>query len=398
MNGHPMRIAFVSTDPGIGVFGTKGAAVHAQAVLLVLCAEGHDVHLVTVRPGGTPAPELAAVTVHPLTPVTADSTAERERSAQRSDAEVAEVLDRIQPDLVYERYALWGRSATGWARDHAVPSVLEVNAPLVDEQAHHRELVDRAGAEAVARAAFDSATAIVCVSVGVSAWVRTRTTRPEAVHVLPNGVDVERVVPRRGPLTPPTEPFTVGFVGTLKPWHGLDVLLDALGLLDATADWRLLVVGDGPLRDHLRARTDAELPGAVEFTGALPNSEVAAQLRRMDLGCAPYPQQADFYFSPLKLYEYLAAGLPIVASEIGQIDAILDEGRLGRLVPPGDAAALATALVELRNDLPARQRLGHEARLAAERRHTWTDVVRSALDLAVDTEVDPAVEEGAVVS
>lgn len=378
-----MRIAFVSTDPGIGVFGTKGAAVHAQAVLRVLCADGHDVHLVTVRPGGTPAPEIAGVTVHPLTPVAADGAAARERTAQRSDAEVLDVLDRIQPDLVYERYALWGRSATAWARDHAVPSVLEVNAPLVDEQARHRELVDRQGAESVARSAFAAATAIVCVSDGVSAWVRSLSTRPESVHVLPNGVDVERILPRRGPLTRAQDPFTVGFVGTLKPWHGLDVLLDALGLLGSSADWRLLVVGDGPLRDHLRARADAELAGLVEFTGALPNSEVAAQLRRMDLGCAPYPEQEDFYFSPLKLYEYLAAGLPIVASEIGQIGDILDGGRLGRLVPPGDAAALAGALADLRHDLTSRERLSRATRIAAERRHTWTTVVRSALDLAL---------------
>ena len=98
-----MRIAYVCADPGIPVFGSKGASIHAQAVLRVLSDLGHELHLIPGRPGGEPHVPMA---VHTLPAVGRGSTADRERAAQASDAAVAEVLAQIDPDLVYERYSL----------------------------------------------------------------------------------------------------------------------------------------------------------------------------------------------------------------------------------------------------------------------------------------------------
>src|SRR5699024_2807581 len=129
------------------------------------------------------------------------------------------------------------------------------------------------------------------------------------VHTLANGVDTTRITP--GP-PPPSEPFTIGFVGTLKPWHGLPVLLDALALVLADdPGYRLLLVGDGPEREALVARAEQlGIVDAIEATGALDPADIPSQLHRMHLAVAPYPADGDFYFSPLKLYEYLAPALP----------------------------------------------------------------------------------------
>jgi len=301
------------------------------------------------------------------------------------------VLTAVQPDLVYERYSLWGDAATGWAEARGVPSVLEVNAPLVEEQATYRQLVDRSAAEAVARSALSRAGAVVCVSDGVADWARAVSSRPDRVRTLPNGVDVDRIRPADGPVTPSSgADFTVGFVGTLKPWHGLENLVAAVQLL-ITAErlagrvptWRLLVVGDGPLRESVAQLTDElGIGGRVVFTGAVPADGVAAQLQRMDVACAPYPAQSGFYFSPLKIYEYLAAGLPVVASAVGQVPEALDHGRLGQLVPAGDVAALAEGLRAVRDDFAWRTELRRENRMAAVSRHTWTAVVERALAFA----------------
>ncbi|MGO3153052.1 MAG: glycosyltransferase family 4 protein [Galactobacter sp.] len=388
-----LRIAMVCTDPGIPFFGTKGASIHLQSVLKVLLDAGHQVHVLTPRPGPLSHPLASLVQLHPLPAVKGEDAAERERSIQRSDAAISAVLDRLLPDLVYERYSLWGRTCTQWAGER-VPSILEVNAPLVQEQLRHRELVDVAGAESVAHDALLAARLVTCVSEPVAQWARSVAPGANIV-VLPNGVDPERIAPAEGRHD---GPFTVGFLGTLKPWHGVDTLLDAAALAAAAGNpWHVLMVGDGPLRADLEAAA-ARLGLDVEFTGALAASDVADQLNRMDVACAPYPVQEDDYFSPLKVYEYLAAGLPVVASAVGQIPEILGsdgdtnnagEAELGVLVPPSDPAALAAAVTHLRNDPERRAALGRAARQRVLERHTWNAVVEQALE-HVGLELEPA--------
>jgi glycosyltransferase involved in cell wall biosynthesis len=375
-----MKIAYVCTDPGIPVFGRKGASVHVQAVLTELVRAGHQVHLVTPRPGGTP---FTGVTVHRLPEVGRGDAAARELRAQDSDRQVGATLESIAPDLVYERYALWGRSATRWAQARGVRSVLEVNAPLVSEQQRFRELVHVKQARDVARSALRAADTVVCVSQPVAAWASVNGARPAAVLVEPNGVDPARIFPAATPVRPAdAAPFTVGFVGTLKPWHGLDVLLTAMEPLLATdPTWRLVLVGDGPLAGQIEARLAATgLADRVELTGAVAPADVTHQLHRMDVACAPYPAGGSDYFSPLKVYEYLAAGLPVVASAVGQLPTALDHGRLGRLVPPGDATTLAQALVAIRADPEERARRRVAGRETVLARHTWAALVQRVLD------------------
>jgi glycosyltransferase involved in cell wall biosynthesis len=101
----------------------------------------------------------------------------------------------------------------------------------------------------------------------------------------------------------------------------------------------------------------------------------------MDVAVAPYPPLSLFYSSPLKIYEYMAAGLPIVASKIGQVGEIIDHEETGILFPPGDAAALTRALCDLKSNPEKRRRLGEQAR-AAVQRHTWDHQAIAILSLA----------------
>ena len=381
-----MRVAYVCTDPGVPVFGRKGASVHVQAVLGALTARGDQLQVIAARVGDDRPAHLPAMPVHVLPVATAESARAREHALRRADDHVVDVLDHLAHqggvDLVYERYALWGRSATAWAAERGVPSVVEVNAPLVEEQSLHRVLVDRTAAERVAHEVLSRAGTVVCVSERVAAWARAHSTNPERVHVVGNGVDTHRVRPAAEP--PDETPFTIGFVGSLKPWHGVEDLVSAVALLAAGDDgYRLLVVGDGPQREAIRSQVRAlSLDDVVEMTGAVPPDEIPTLLHRMHVAVAPYPSVPDFYFSPLKVYEYLAAGLPVVATRTGELTSTLGHGRHGVLVDPADPAQLAAALAGLRADRPRRAALGRSGRRAAVEQHDWADVVSRVLTLA----------------
>lgn len=383
-----MRVAYVCTDPGVPVFGGTGISVNAQPVLGVLVDRGGQVHVVTTRLGGAPPHRLAGVHVHEIPVAAGGSAARREAEAQSADARVADVLDslhRHQPlDLVYERYSLWGRTATRWALNHGVRSVLEVSGPLVDE-AVQRDLVDRDGAEQVAVAALSLADAVVCVSESVAAWARCRSVTPHRVHTVADGVDTGRVRPGRS--LPPEPPFTIGFVGALTPWHGVEDLVRATAILtESDTSYRLLVVGDGPQAVTLRRLVHGlGLAGRVEMTGAVAPQQVPDLLHRMHVAVAPYRFPRSF--SPVQVYEYLAAGIPVVASAVGGLPDALQHGRLGVLTEPGDPRALATAVAGLRSDRERRFELARLGRDAAVEQHDWNRVFAGLLDGTYEKEL-----------
>ena len=369
-----MRIAYVTVDPGIPVFGTKGASVHIQEVVRELIRRGHDVTVHTTRAGRDIPDDLAGLEVIE-TRIDADDPGARERAQQEVSARIAARIIAGGADLVYERYSLFSTALAEVAEATGAAGILEVNAPLIEEQRTHRVLVDEeAAAKALARQVA-AATATVAVSDPVRDWVRERTGS-ESVHTVPNGVSITRIVPRPEDIGDPV----VTFVGTLKPWHGVADLLAAAAL--AKRPWKLRIIGDGPERAALEEQA-AGLGIEVDFRGAVAPADMPGQLAGSAIGVAPYPDlggEQQQYFSPLKVYEYLAAGLPVVASAVGQLPQIL--GELGTLVPPSDPAALAAAIDTLAADPVLRGKLGWRGRMQAEEKHSWAGAVDRILDLA----------------
>lgn len=379
-----MRVAYVCADPGVPVFGQKGCSIHVQEVIRALQRLGAQVELFAARIGGHPPTDLVHVRVHPLPVIPKLEPAVREQVALSINPDLRSDLEMSGSfDLIYERYSLWSYSAMEYAQAAGIPGLLEVNSPLIEEQAKHRGLIDRTSAEKVAQRAFQAATALIAVSAEVKTYL-TNYVLGQRVHVIPNGVNPDRFSTIRSAQSNSSEGFTVGFVGTLKPWHGLPVLIDAFSRLhERSPNAQLLIVGDGPERDSLSAElTKRGLQAQTKFTGAVSPSEVPAWLAAMDVAVAPYPAEVDFYFSPLKVYEYMAAGLPVVASNVGQLTDLIDSGVNGILCPPGDSFALTNALEELWR-LPAlRARLGQSARKTVLHHHTWEAIAQQILHLA----------------
>jgi glycosyltransferase involved in cell wall biosynthesis len=146
---------------------------------------------------------------------------------------------------------------------------------------------------------------------------------------------------------------------------------------------RLLVVGDGPGRQSLESDLRSRgLEGSADLIGSVVPEEVPGLLASMDVAVAPYPDLFPFYFSPLKVYEYMAAGLPVVTSRIGQLAGLIRHRDNGLLCPAGDGKALAEALILLREQPALRRRLGQTARADVLQHHTWDMVAKRALALA----------------
>jgi glycosyltransferase involved in cell wall biosynthesis len=377
-----MRIAFVCADPGVPIFGTKGSSVHAQSVIAAFLEAGANVEIFAARIGGEPPRGLHHVVVHEHGRPSTHDPGRREDELAAANALLGARLRAAGPfDLIYERHSLFAWAAMEVARETGAAGVLEVNAPLVAEQAAHRTLVNRLGAEAGVRRCLADAGVIVSVSEALRTSLERHPEARGKVHVIPNGVDPRRF-PERRPTGP--RPFTVAFVGTLKPWHGLPTLAQAFARLRAVVpDARLLVVGDGPGRADLEADLSAAgLSGAARLTGAVAPGDVAGLLEGADVTVAPYPATAERYFSPLKAVEGMAAGLPLVASRVGQLPELVRDGRTGVLCEPGDPVDLAEALVSLARDPERRERIGAAGRGWVLRERTWQQAVARILALA----------------
>ncbi|WP_099237414.1 glycosyltransferase family 4 protein [Synechococcus sp. BDU 130192] len=377
-----MKIAYVCADPGIPVFGCKGASIHVQEMIRAFQNQGATVTLFAARLGGEPPADLADLPVYCLPKVPKGDLASREQGLFQQNQTLQNLLTQAAPyNLVYERYSLWSQAGMTSARNWQIPGILEVNAPLIEEQATHRGLIDRDLALQVAATAFGKATALIAVSEGVKAYLQ-QWVPGDRLFVLPNGVNPDRFSEVFKPSA--AKPFTVGFVGSLKPWHGLDCLIEAFAQLRQTVpEARLLIVGDGPQRQDLEAAIARhQLTAQVQWTGAVSPEAVPHWLGQMSIAVAPYPASEDFYFSPLKVVEYMAAGLPVVASHIGQLPDIVDDGVTGILCPPGEVAALAQTLEHLWRSPQYREQLGLAARGFVLKHHTWDHIAAQILAIA----------------
>jgi len=370
------------------VGGVKGASIHVAEVCKALTELGASVTLLAQRlTGSVPdGVELVLLDPGPL-PRGPDGEPARMAACDEFARRAAPVLARLRPDLVYERLSLFFGSGRELARNCGAARLVEVNAPVTAERERHFGLALRAAGELAEREALAGARALV-VSEPLVAFARQRGVAQ--VEVVANGVDLGRFDPQRrrdeaGAVRRALrleQAELVGFIGSLEPWHGVDVLLDAVELLaPSRPSLRLLVVGDGPCRPALEARAaNPGLRGRVIFTGALLPSTVAAHLIALDVATAPYLQSDYFYFSPLKVLEAMAAGRPLVASRFGPIAAML--AGTGLLVSPGDPVDLAGAIARLLEDPAAAAQLGLAARRQAVRTGGWNLVATRILDAA----------------
>lgn len=367
-----MRILYVCADRGIPLCGAKGASVHVRSITAALGRIGHTVTLAVAKLGaGNPPPG-----VHRLEIL-------REDPREAADQLVA-LIAQEGVECVIERYSLQSGAARTAADVHGVRLLLEVNAPLVNEATRYRGLINPGAALERERQVFASADAIQVVSARLMTYVRS--VAPDAhVHLLPNGVEFARFASAApAELAQADGRVLVGFIGSMKAWHGVIDLLEAFARVAGRPEQpMLLLVGHGPDEEAARRRAQApDLNGRVLLTGSVAHAAVPSLIRRLDIAVAPYIDSGDFYFSPLKIMEYLAAGRPVIYPNLGELEGLV--GDAGLVYPAGDVTALADRLQQLIANAGLRARLGVCASWRAQP-HAWEHVAEELVVLTTTT-------------
>jgi glycosyltransferase involved in cell wall biosynthesis len=231
----------------------------------------------------------------------------------------------------------------------------------------------------------------------------------ERVEAARSGVDTRRFHPgaggadRRRELGIPEDAVVLGFCGTFGPWHGVEHLVEAAVKVPPDLPMHYLFVGDGEKRPALQGRLAEAGVTAATFTGLVPLAQMPTYLDACDiLACPtrlmPGQQQGDFFGSPTKLFEYMAAGKAIIASDVGQIPEVIDDGRTGILFHEGQIDELRDAIVSLACDAELRDRLGSEARREIVAHGGWRRNAGMAIARAAGIASDSAAETAAVTA
>jgi glycosyltransferase involved in cell wall biosynthesis len=241
---------------------------------------------------------------------------------------------------------------------------------------------------------LETADVVVVVSQALKEELLRRGIDAEKILVNPNGVDPDRYSPnvdgsgvrRQYHLDGKT---VIGFIGTFGKWHGAEVLAEAFGkLLHEYPDYQkrviLFMIGDGVTMSLVKRNVDKfRIKESSVLTGLIPQEEGPKHLGACDILVAshrPNPDGTPFFGSPTKLFEYMAMGKGIVASDLNQIGEVLKHDHTAWLTKPGDVESLMEGLKTLIDDRARRERLGQAARNEVVVNYTWKEHTRKIIE------------------
>jgi glycosyltransferase involved in cell wall biosynthesis len=241
-----------------------------------------------------------------------------------------------------------------------------VNSPLAEEREKHGGLRLLRLARASERFVWRRADAVLAVTDVLRGHVLAAGAAPGRVRVVPNGVVLARFSPAAGAARAVP---VLGFVGFVRDWHGLDAVIRGMAE-HPDPPVLFVVVGEGPARSGLEAlAASLGIADRVRFTGLVPHADVPAAVQEFDIALQPRVVE---YASPLKIFDYMAAGRAIVAPDQPNIREILTHERTALLFDPARPGAMWAAVARLLAEPALRARLGAAARTELEARDfTW---------------------------
>jgi glycogen(starch) synthase len=403
MTGSFLNIGYIMQANAVDMSIVSGPQLHVEAVVKGLDKRGHNVRMVAIQKGNTLWTDdlldwhraefgfSESKSFHVVESVVRGLQSRLRfpffrlfDSYRFSDACVSAFTGF---DILYERDSTISYGGLMAARRMGIPLVLEVNGDLIEEWEHlglHFSKGQRAIVHLITRQLYRRASHIVTVGETIRRHlIRRWGLNPKQVSVVTNGADVE-LFHRINGAERVKKRYSLGlgpviiFVGGFQPWHGVELILDGFAKIVTTKlDAKMVFVGDGPLYADLQGQVQARrLSTSVILTGRLEHNEVVKLINIADIAVIYHRgSAAEIVETPLKLFEYMAAGKAILAPAVPNMERILTDRVNALLVPPEDPAALAHAMVELLENRHLRISLGECAKKEAIEKHSWDRAV-----------------------
>jgi len=300
---------------------------------------------------------------------------------------------RLPPTVIYERLEAYSAPGAALAGRMGVPVVLEVNGPELWVRSNWAssapgEKFFLTLGERIEAHALRSASVVAAVSANaLNATIEECGAEPIKALISPNAVSVSKVISETVGLSPsPIPPVRLGWIGTFGPWHGAPMMVRALAEMPESVTG--LLIGDGAERDECRELAESlGVSARLDMPGRMARSDALRELAKCHILVSPHVPTGDqpFFGSPTKLFDFMALGRPIVASRLEQIGEIIDDGKTGILVEPGDLGSLVAGVKRVIDSPDMGVEMGNAAQSEALQLHTWDKRIRDIL-----ASLDPA--------
>lgn len=356
-----------------------GQGVHLEALVAALRAAGHEVLVVgpaAYEKAGLGGESRLIGLLRRWLPAFAFELLEFAYTIP-AYRKLAAAAERFRPDALYERYNLFFLAGAWLARRRRLPFLVEVNAPLAEERATHGNLRLRRLARWTENYVWRRADRVLPVTEVLAGHVAAGGVARERIVVIPNGIDLAEFPAAAAARQsgPETATLTLGFVGFVREWHGLDAVVRAIAAWQGPPALVLKVVGEGPARPGLeKLAAELGIAARVVFTGLATREEIPGHVAGFDVALQP---ASVAYASPLKVFEYMAAGRAIIAPDQPNLREVLRHEETALLFDPADKKAMWAAVARLVTDPALRARLGGAARAEIiARDRTWAGNAR----------------------
>ncbi len=396
-----MKILYYSSHTQLSLSDQNGAGTHMREVIVSLRNQGHEVLPVIIADIISPPRTITISQQKSINGATIKQIFKKiipaivwrtvkELQILRIDKIATEILRKnvtaFNPEVIYERAAHLQTSGMKIARSEKIFHVMEINAPFIEEV----KVFEKANTllynlcKRVEKMQVEFPNQVYVVSSALKKYYSSYLKDNSKIKVIPNAVNPLQIKVNeklKGEIIKKYQLANykvVGFVGSIFPYHGVDILIEAMAeVFKRKSDVKLLIVGDGLILDDLKKRcAELNIQDKVMFTGKVNHDDAYTYIDLMDIAVMA---KSNWYGSPVKIFEYGAMGKPIIAPNTIPVKDVMVDGEDGLLIEPNQNE-LTNTIDKLLNDEKLRKKIALNFQSKVFKNHTWDKVVADVIE------------------